>query len=298
MRRVIVTGANGFIGSSLIAELIKKNIEVVAIGRSFLDNHLPDSHLIQKIEMNIENLDSNIEIIPQNEYDAFYHFAWQGVNGIKKANAEIQIENMRMTLACALASKKIGCKRFLCAGTIAEQAVYSLPNLKCTSSGMMYGVAKHCTHLMLESFCKSNGINYLWMQFSNIYGPNNTTGNLINYTVESLRTGKVATFGPAQQPYDFIYIDDLIEAIIRLGEIKTVNKMFFIGSGEPRILKDYLLEIGSQMERTELIKIGERPDDGIVYTMEMFDTSSIVAEIGEYNKMSFSEGIKRTIKNQ
>ena len=52
------------------------------------------------------------------------------------------------------------------------------------------------------------------MQFSNIYGVGNKTGNLVSYTLGELMAGKEATFGPALQPYDFIYVDDLIEGSI------------------------------------------------------------------------------------
>ena len=55
------------------------------------------------------------------------------------------------------------------------------------------------------------------MQFSNIYGVGNKTGNLVSYTLGELMAGKEAAFGPALQPYDFIYVDDLIEAVYRLG---------------------------------------------------------------------------------
>ena len=43
------------------------------------------------------------------------------------------------------------------------------------------------------------------MQFSNIYGPDNKTGNLVSYTIDELRNGNEALFGPALQPYDFIF---------------------------------------------------------------------------------------------
>jgi nucleoside-diphosphate-sugar epimerase len=56
------------------------------------------------------------------------------------------------------------------------------------------------------------------MQFSNIYGIGNNTGNLVSYTLGELILNKEANFGPALQPYDFIYVDDLIEAVYRLGK--------------------------------------------------------------------------------
>ena len=116
---------------------------------------------------------------------------------------------------------------------------------------------------MVETFCKYIGLDFVWMQFSNIYGPENKTGNLISYTIGELEKGNEALFGPALQPYDFIFVEDLIEAVLRLGENKTSRNSYFIGSGEPRILKDYLLEIGEQYGKKELIKVGVRQDDGI-----------------------------------
>lgn len=297
MRKVIVTGANGFIGSSLIEKLVAKGISVVALDLSFSGLCLPESDLIHRIKTRLDSIEEILETIPVDSYDAFYHFAWQGVNGTDKADPTVQLKNCQMAINCAAAARALNCKRFLCAGTIAEQATNSLGHLDKTSGGMMYGVAKHCTHLILETWCKNIGQDFVWMQFSNIYGPKNRTGNLVSYTIGKLIKEKEATFGPATQPYDFIFVDDLIEAVYRLGEKNTSHNCYFIGSGEPRILKDYLLEIGKQCGHEEQIKIGVRPDDGIVYTMDMFDNSALVADIGDYVSRSFSEGIKYTIEN-
>lgn len=149
---------------------------------------------------------------------------------------------------------------------------------------------------MIEAYCKSIGQDFIWMQFSNIYGPLNKTGNLVSYTINKLANGEDATFGPANQMYDFIYIDDLIEAVIKLGEKKTDKDFYFVGSGEPRLLKEYLIEIGRLSGHEELIKIGVRPDDGIKYSIDMFDVSDLKKAIGDYVDTSFKEGIMRTLK--
>lgn len=295
MKRVIITGANGFIGSSLIKKMIQHDVSVVALDISFANSRLPDHERITPVEVNLDDTAKLLAAIPGGEYDAMYHFAWQGVNGADKADPSVQLKNCQMTIHCATVAKKLNCKKFLCAGTIAEWSVNSLPHLERVSGGMMYGVAKHCTHLMVENYCKYIGLDFIWMQFSNIYGPNNKTGNLVSYTIGELHKGHEATFGPAMQPYDFIYVEDLIEAVFRLGEKHTASNFYFIGSGEPRVLKDYLLEIGRAYGTEEKIKIGVRPDDGIVYTMDMFDTTRLRADIGEYVKKSFSEGIRYTI---
>lgn len=297
MKNVIVTGANGFLGSRLIDKLIRKGVHVVALDISFMNSKLPESNLIDKIETGLDSEKNIADSIPNAEYDAFYHFAWAGVNGPRKTNPVVQLKNIEITINCATVAKKIGCKKFLCAGTVAERAVESLEYLDRTSGGMMYGVAKHCTHLILETYCKNIGLNFIWMQFSNIYGPDNKTGNLISYTIAELKNGNEATFGPAMQPYDFIYADDLIDAVIKLGENSTERSCYFIGSGEPRLLKDYLIEVGKICGREDLIKIGARADDGIRYNIQMFDTQPLRKAIGDYVTMNFSDGIKLTVEN-
>lgn len=294
MKNVIVTGGNGFIGSSLIKKLVANGIKVVAVDITFQGERLPDSELITKIESCVDA--SLVEKLPVEEYDAFYHLAWKGVNGADKANPSVQLANIQMAIDCADICKKLNVKKYLCAGTVAENATFSLPNLEKTSGGMMYGVAKHACRLILEDYCKNIGQQFVWMQFSNIYGVGNKTGNLVSYTLGELMTGNEATFGPALQPYDFIYVDDLIEAVYRLGEKETNKTFYYIGSGSPRQLKEYLLRIGELAGYADKVGIGIRPDDGIKYSMDMFCNDDLVDAIGEYVSTDFDNGINKTIE--
>lgn len=294
MKNVIVTGGNGFIGSSLIKKLVANGIKVVAVDITFQGERLPESELITKIESCVDA--SLVEKLPAEEYDAFYHLAWKGVNGADKANPSVQLANIQMAIDCADICKKLNVKKYLCAGTVAENATFSLPNLEKTSGGMMYGVAKHACRLILEDYCKNIGLQFVWMQFSNIYGVGNKTGNLVSYTLGELMTGNEATFGPALQPYDFIYVDDLIEAVYRLGEKETNKAFYYIGSGSPRQLKEYLLRIGELAGYADKIGIGIRPDDGIKYSMDMFCNDDLVDAVGEYVSTDFDNGINKTIE--
>lgn len=294
MKNVIVTGGNGFIGSSLIKKLVANGIKVVAVDITFQGERLPESELITKIESCVDA--SLVEKLPVEEYDAFYHLAWKGVNGADKANPSVQLANIQMAIDCADICKKLNVKKYLCAGTVAENATFSLPNLEKTSGGMMYGVAKHACRLILEDYCKNIGQQFVWMQFSNIYGVGNKTGNLVSYTLGELMTGNEATFGPALQPYDFIYVDDLIEAVYRLGEKETNKAFYYIGSGSPRQLKEYLLRIGELAGYADKIGIGIRPDDGIKYSMDMFCNDDLVDAVGEYVSTDFDNGINKTIE--
>ena len=99
MKNVIVTGANGFIGSSLIKKLVDEGVAVVAVDLSFAVSRLPETSLITKIESGVDA--SLAETIPAGEYDAFYHLAWRGVNGAEKADPSVQLANIQMAVDCA-----------------------------------------------------------------------------------------------------------------------------------------------------------------------------------------------------
>mgnify|MGYP002517264032 CR=1 FL=1 len=293
---IIITGANGFIGSHLLKKFFDAGDTVYAIIKDRNEDISNISECQNIIYCGLDNLDSIYDELKNLDTPVFYHLAWAGVNGYSKSDYTTQIMNVKMTLDVASFAKKLNARCFLCAGTIAEMAIDSFPFLEKISGGQMYGVGKVATRYFLEAYCKNVGLPFVWMRFSNIYGPDNKTGNLISYTLTQLQKNEEATFGPALQPYDFIFVDDLIEAVFRLGRKENHAKIdYFIGSGSPRILKDYLDEVGVLYGRPELIKIGSRPDDSIKYTMDMFDTSDIINEIGDYISKSFTDGIKYTI---
>ena len=295
MKNIIVAGANGFLGSALIQRLMNEDVHIWALSRRGTENICTDKNITWIEEHTTkEPFDS----FPQNvDFDAFYNFAWKGVNGPDKGNYAVQCNNILLTLHYAEFAHRLGCKKYLCAGTIAEQAVESLGALKKVPAGMMYSAAKNCSYIMLETYCKNIGLDFVWMQISNIYGPQNKTGNLISYTIEQLKKGEPATFGPAQQPYDFLYVDDLIEAIYRLGMRPTEQHFYYIGSGTPRILEEYLRGVGDIYGRPDLIHVGERADDGIRYRYDMLDASSLFNAIGNYVSDTFENHIRYTIEH-
>jgi len=296
--RVIITGGNGFIGSELVRKFYKNGDKVISIIRNKNEDISKIEKYSQIIFCEIENLDEIFEKLKIEEETIFYHLAWAGVNGIDKANYNIQILNIQMACNAAVFAKKLGVKRFLVAGTVAENAIYSYSNLDKLSGGLMYSTAKASTHLFIENLCKNICLSFVWLQFSNIYGPSNKTGNLVSYTLKQLTQNKKATFGPANQPYDFILVDDLIEAVYRFGLINELKStQYFIGSGNSRLLCEYLTIIGRIFGKEELIDIGIRKDDGIKYEKDMFSTVKTVGEIGDYISKSFEEGIKYTIEN-
>ena len=297
MKKAIVTGANGFVGYWLIRELQQHGIQVTAVIK---DENEDTSMLneftgINVVYCDLSNLDSLSEKITNKDFDVFYHLAWVSAGGTGRADYTIQLNNVKYACDAVSVASSLGCKKILFAGTVTEKIAENILNISAKAQNNIYGVCKHLTHCLVDIECKKQNIDYVWMQFSNLFGPYSINGNIVGYTIKELLSGKEASFGPAQQVYDLLYIEDLVYAAYLLGEIDIVRNCYYIGSGRPRILADFLNEIGNICGMPEKVKIGVRPDDGTRYDVKWFDITPLIEDTGYLPRVSYQEGILQTI---
>lgn len=286
MKKVIVTGADGFIGSNLIKNLSTKGIEIIGIvreGKKIESNH---SDNLKFLECNLKDISNLPEIIKFRDFDTFYHFAWEGSNGIHRNDYELQSSNSIYALHAAKSAKLLGCKRFISTGSLSEN-LFNVSNIQ-SSKNSPYGIAKNSTRAILQSTCKQLKISFVWAQLSNTYGVRNETGNLLSYTIDNIIKKRRASFGPCNQYYDLVNIFDVANILYLIGESSNVKSFYFVGSGEPRLLKHYLIELGEIFECPDLIGIGDYEDDGLIYKKSWFNINDIKNDFSYNISKSFS----------
>jgi UDP-glucose 4-epimerase len=295
MKKAIVTGANGYIGSSLINELVQNNVEVFAVvrNRNSKINNLPEN--IKIIYCELDSISTLIDLIPDRDIDVFYHLAWEGTSGIDRANYKLQLLNAKYACDSAVVAKKLNCKKLIATGTITEKIAENILNLDIKAENTIYGIAKHTTHCLLDFLCKKLELPFVWARLSNIYGGINFTGNIISYTLQELQRGNKPAFSKAEQPYDLMNVRDASRALYLLGKEDTIKSCYFIGSGSPRILKEYLLAIKEVYGQNAEISLGEKPEDGLRYYQEWFDTTDLVRDTGFATENTFEHNILETI---
>lgn len=293
MKSVLVTGANGFIGRNFIKHLVSKGIKVCAVDISHDNSPLRNMCGVKLIEAGLDEMDMLGQYMESDLHpDVFYHFAWAGTTGIRRTDYGLQLENAKYVCEAAKVSKELGCKRFIAPGTITEKIVPYAVEHHCVSQGLAYAIAKVAASQLLEIVCKTQSIDYIWVRLSNIFGGDNTNGNLISYTLEEFKKGNVPSYGPCLQPYNFTYIDDVVEALYLLGEFDGKHEnTYFLSNGEKRILKEYLTETAEVFDKR--VDIGKRPDDGIRYDEVWFDDKGIQKDFGFTPKYMFSDAIMK-----
>lgn len=122
MKKAVVTGANGFVGSALCRELSLREVEVIAVVRNQESDiarieNLPRIRLVYCDLSNFKNL---AEIILDRDIDVLYHLAWIGSAGSLRGDVNTQLDNVRFSCDTVKACADMQCKRFVFASSIME----------------------------------------------------------------------------------------------------------------------------------------------------------------------------------
>jgi len=298
MKTAIVSGANGFVGSAVVRELLANDYNVYALGRANHHNNIPTNARVKFIPCELAEMATLKEKLPEGKYDAFYHFAWEGSAGPARADTALQLKNAQWTVDALRAAKEIGCARFVCAGSIMEHetmaAAYTQGNKP--GLGYIYGGGKLIAHVMCMSVAANIGIDLLWPEITNAYGVGERSPRMVNTTIQKCIRGEAPQFTAGTQNYDFVYIDDVARAFRLIGENGKPFHEYLIGSSTARPLKEFLLEMKASIAPDLDFIFGDIPFTGIDLPLSKFDCSQTEKDTGFRAEISFAEGCKRTME--
>ena len=215
MKKIIITGATSMIGINLIQYIIKKDIEVLAIIRknSTKKNLLPKSDKIKIMECNLEEL-SKISI-EDNNYNTLIHLAWEGTFGKSRNDIYMQSKNIEYTLDAVRLAKKIGCKRFIGAGSQAEygRVEGKISPQTQTNPETGYGIAKLCAGELSRLLANQLGIEHIWTRILSIYGPYDKKETMVMSSIIQMLNNISPQYTKAEQMWDYLYVEDMARAL-------------------------------------------------------------------------------------
>ena len=295
MKKAIVTGANGFIGKTLVKVLLERNYEIVALDIRF-DDVLLNNNLVTCVNVLNKAVAELKDEIPKNEYDCFFHLAWAGTSGPARADYEMQLNNVKIACDYIKLCKVVGCKRVVYASSINEMETYEYlqsDNIE-PSGGYIYGTGKLAAHLMGETVAKMNDVEFIPVIITNIYGIGEKSARMVYTSINKLVHKEHCSFTAGYQTYDFIYITDAINSIIEVSEKGKAFNRYYIGSGEPKPLREFLIEMKNIVDPEAEIGLGDMSFKGIDISYSQFDLKKVEKDTGYRNKVSFAEGIKMT----
>ena len=297
MKKAIVTGANGFVGGATLRELLINGYEVWAVGHQDHFSNVPENDAVHKVSCDLEEMTVLPEKIPAGEYDLFYHFAWAGSAGPERADTALQLNNVQWTVDALRAAKELGCRRFVCAGSIVEHETMAAAYTQGNRPGMgyIYGSGKLAAHTMCMSVAANIGIELVWPEITNAYGIGERSPRLVNTTIQKCIRGEVPQFTAGTQNYDFVYIDDVARAFRLIGERGKPFHEYLIGSSSARPLRQFLEEMQQAIAPELTFAFGDVPFTGVDLPLAAFDCKETERDTGFRAQVGFADGCKRTM---
>lgn len=283
-KRILVTGSSGFIGKNLVEELKRYNVKIMTLTDP--EGHRIDVRDWQKIQ----------EI---TDRDFVYHLAAKTYVPFSFENPrEVYEVNVLGTLnvleLCRLRDvKKIV---FVSSYVYGQPRYLPIDEKHPVQPTNPYMRSKVLGEELCRAYNNDFGLKCIILRPFNVYGEGQSSDLLIPTIISQLRAGKVELKDP-EPKRDFIYISDLISALIEAGKFDSDFEIFNIGYGKSYSVKEIVEKI-VQLYGKE-VKIKYKNDRRKNEVMDVVaDIRKARANLGWEPKVSFEEGLRRCIENK
>lgn len=293
MKRVLLTGATGFIGRHCLPLLSAKGYGVHAVTSKMPPDNVSGVQWHQADLLSSEQVSA---LIARVEPTHLLHLAWFVVPG----NYWTSLENLRWvqaSLDLLQAFALHGGQRVVMAGTCAEydwKYGYCSERITPLRPATLYGICKHSLQIMLDAFARQTGLSAAWGRIFFVYGPHEHPDRLVSSVIRSLLQGEPARCSPGNQIRDYLYVQEVADAFVALLE-SDVSGPVNIASGRPVALKDVIYKIAERLGRRDLIQLGALPTSASEPRLLVADVSRLSDEVGWSPKYDLDRGLEQTI---
>lgn len=264
----LVTGANGFIGSSLVRRLTAEGVAVYAMVRADSDHSrlesTPGIKVIQVQSFELTELQKSLTGVSA---EVVFNLASYGVNP-QDRDPEAMIEgNVNLVARLLLATADWPLKRFVHTGSCSEYGGNPSPNtfisedwpLQPTS---LYGAAKAASVIYGSALALQLRTPFVTLRLFGVYGFGEGPHRLIPYLIDRVNRGQFVDLTPGEQVRDLLYIDDVADAFITATQSDNLDSyaVYNLCSSQPVQIRDVAEAVADAMNAPRnLLQFGERP---------------------------------------
>lgn len=272
-KKVVVTGAAGYIGGHVVESLLNLGVEVLAVDSK---SRITDPR-VKSIDANIFGDHDNIfEVL--DKPDVVIHLAWRD-GFIHNSDAHLMYLYPHYSFLTNLIDA--GLKHLVVMGTMHEVGYYEgeIDENTPTNPYSLYGVAKNSLRQALEVYLKDKDINFQWLRAFYIYGDDTKNKSIFSKIIQAEREGKKKfPFTSGKNKYDFIRVEELARQIALCSLQKEVTGIINCCSGEPVSLRDKVEEFIRNNNFGITLDYGAFPD-------RPYDSPAIWGNVNKINKI-------------
>lgn len=303
MKRILVTGGAGFIGSHLCERLLGLGHEVICLDNYFTGSKMNIVHLLENPYFELIRHDITMPIFV--ETDEIYNLACPAspvhyqYNGIKTIKTSVMGAINTLGLAKRTKSKILQASTSEIYGDpdVHPQHEDYRGNVNTLGPRACYDEGKRCAETLFMNYHRQNHVRIKIARIFNTYGPNMNANDgrvVSNFIVQALKGEDITIFGDGSHTRSFQYIDDLLEGLIKLmdspdsftGPVNLGNPVEF----SVRSLADTIIKMTSS--RSKIIYLPLPQDDP---RQRQPDISLARKELGWSPVVKLETGLEKTI---
>jgi nucleoside-diphosphate-sugar epimerase/transketolase N-terminal domain/subunit/2-polyprenyl-3-methyl-5-hydroxy-6-metoxy-1,4-benzoquinol methylase len=296
----LLTGASGFIGSVLLRRLVSSGAKVSIILRKESKTWRIND-LIDKVDVYYSNLSSVselTEIVKKINPTVIYHLATNGAYSYQENANKIIETNIIGTWNLLQASNSVEYKLFVNTGSSSEYGFkeFSMKETDIVEPSSYYAVTKCAQTLLCTHIAKQENKPIVTLRPFSVYGPYEEPTRLVPTLITSLLQNKKMNLVSPTIARDYIYIDDMVDAYLKIEElIKNSGEYFNIGTGVQTTIKQIV---------EKSIQISKKPGNFVWggINNRNWDSDIWVADISKAKRLlnwepkhSLDDGIKKTL---
>lgn len=290
MKRALVTGGTGFIGSNCVPMLLDAGYEVhavVPVGVAFGDDraiwHVGDL-------LDAEQRDA---LLGEIKATHLLHLAWFVAPGEFWRSPE-NLRWLEASLDLARGFADNGGVRSVMAGTCAEYEPSMKPLVEGASPlrpSTLYGACKLALHYASAAYFAERGVSSAWAHLFYLYGPREYPGRLVPSVISALRAGEEFRCSHPADVRDFLYVEDVAGGLVQLLQSEVEGDVN-VASGEPTTVGGLVTEIASLLGRNDLVQCADTEASGSVIVA---DNSRLAKEVGWKPRSAAREALEATV---
>lgn len=259
MKKVIITGATGFIGGALVKRLLSKGVTVygIDIDKNKLDIFRKYGNFVPVVA-DFSKYDNLSEIITERDFDVFYHFAWAGLLGGRDLfDYNLQIDNSKAACKACEQAISLKVKKFI---FISSSYQYMVDNSTGKVNNNIYGIAKQYTENICFAIANLNNMEYCSAILTNTFGEGDYSNKAVNTFIRKLLNNEKLELITGIYPNDWMYIDETINGLEFLIDSATPNKVY-IGHTNITTFKEKLIEMKKVLNSDSVLEFGVYNDN-------------------------------------
>jgi len=292
--RIVITGAQGFLGRHVVTRLALAGHVVLAVDRR------PSMEMpVAGVQYHVSDLSDPSTLIPPECEPVgdfmLIHLAWD----LRSRETSYKIQSEQVTVLAGLldAWTGRGLKYVMAPGSAQEyggRGGQLREDDQPVEPLSPYGWAKRSAYEMTASWARQSGVGLLWLRPFIVYGPGQAGSMLIPYAVRQGHLKMRAEFSDCLQLRDFVFVDDVVEAFACGCEklLPGINVMN-LGCGVPVRARDLLEEIGRELCVLDQFAFGARPRRTNEPDVQIADISRAKEMLGWTPKVDWKTGVKR-----